>query len=73
MLLLLAGIGSLPTILVYVLVIGLFLAGLYFIINKFFPEPIKGYATAIVIVVAIILLIIFLLSLVGTGPRLNLS
>lgn len=70
MLCLLAGIGSLPVILIYVLVIGIFLAVLYYIITKFFPEPIKGYAVAIVVVVAAILLIWFLLSFVGAVPNL---
>lgn len=68
MLLLLAGgIASLPVILVYVLIIGIFLAVLYYIITKFFPEPIRGYAVAIVVVVAAILLIYMLLQFVGSG------
>lgn len=65
MLLFAAGIGSLPVILIYVLVIGIFLAVLYYIVTRFFPEPIKGYAIGVVIVVAAIILIWFLLSLVG--------
>lgn len=68
---LLLQLSSLPVILVYVLIVGLFLAALYFIITRFFPEPIKGYATGIVIVIAVIVLIIFLLGLVGQAPRLN--
>lgn len=72
MLLLLAGIGSLPVILVYVLVIGIFLAVLYYIITKFFPEPIRGYAVAIVVVIAAIILIYLLLSFVGAGTSLRL-
>lgn len=68
MLLLAAGIGSLPVILVYVLVIGIFLAALWYIISRFFPEPIKGYAVAVIVVVAAIILIWFLLSLVGKAP-----
>lgn len=67
MILLLTGIGSLPVILVYVLVVGIFLAVLYYIITKFFPEPIRGYAVAIVVVVAAIILMWFLISLVGGG------
>ncbi len=69
--LLLVGIGSLPVILVYTLVIGIFLAVLYFIITRFFPEPIRGYAIAIVVVVAAIILIWLLLSLVGSAPALT--
>lgn len=69
-LLLAGGIGSLPVILIYVLVIGIFLAVLYYIITKFFPEPIRGYAVAIVVVIAAIILIWFLLSFVGALPNL---
>lgn len=65
--LLLAGIASLPVILIYVLIIGIFLAVLYYIISKFFPEPIRGYAVAIVVVVAAILLIYLLLQFVQGG------
>lgn len=73
MLLLLTGlsIAALPTILIYVLVIGIFLAVLYYIITKFFPAPIAGYAVAVVIVIAAIILIMLLLSLVGSGPTLG--
>ena len=70
-LLLAAGVSSLPMILVYVLVIGIFLAVLYYIITKFFPEPIRGYAVGIVVVIAAIILIWFLLSLVGVAPNLS--
>lgn len=70
-LLLAGGIGSLPVILIYVLVIGIFLAVLYYIITKFFPEPMRGYAVAIVVVIAAIILIWFLLSFVGVAPSLR--
>ena len=65
--LLLAGlsVAALPTILIYVLIVGIFLAVLYYIITRFFPAPIAGYAVAVVVVIAAILLIYFLLSLVG--------
>lgn len=68
---LLVGVASLPVILVYVLVIGIFLAVLYYIITKFFPAPIQGYAIAIVVVIAAIILIWFFLSLVGAAPSLR--
>ena len=61
---LLVGIGSLPVILIYLLVAVIFLAVLYLLLSKL-PEPIAGWAKLIVIVVAAILLIYFLLSLVG--------
>jgi hypothetical protein len=70
MVLLLAGIASLPAILVYILIIGIFLATLYFIINRFFPEPMRGYAVGVVVVVAAILLIYLLLQFVGGGASL---
>jgi len=67
----LVGIAALPTILIYVLVIGIFLAVLWYIITRFFHEPIRGYAIAIVVVVAAIILIWLLLSLVGSAPALT--
>lgn len=69
MLLLLTGLGvaNLPVILIYTLIIGIFLAVLYFIITRFFPAPIAGYATAVVVVIAAIILIYVLLSFVGGG------
>lgn len=70
-LLLLVGISSLPVILIYVLVIGIFLAVLYYIITKFFPAPIAGYAVAVVVVIAAIIIIWLLLSLVGGAPALG--
>lgn len=63
----LAGISSLPVILIYVLIIGIFLATLYWIITKFFPAQIASYAIAVVVVVAAILLIYLLLQFVGGG------
>ncbi len=71
MFLLAAGIASLPVILIYVLIIGIFLAVLYYIITKFFPAPIAGYAIAIVVVIAAIIIIYLLLSLVGGAPALG--
>jgi hypothetical protein len=58
-------IANLPVILIYVLVVGIFLAVLWYIITKFFPAPIAGYAVAVVVVVAAIILIYLLLSFVG--------
>lgn len=69
---LLAGLtlAVLPKILVCVLILAIFLAALHYIINKFFPEPIRGYAWGVVIVVAAIVIIMLLLGLVGMGPSL---
>ncbi len=58
--LLLAGVGSLGPILIAVLIIGLFLLGLWYIITTFFPEPMKRYAWGVVVIAAIIILIYFL-------------
>ena len=55
--LLLVGVASLGPILVALLIICLFLAGVYYLITKFVPEPMKGYAIAIVVVIAIIVAI----------------
>lgn len=67
MLILLSGlsIAMLPMILIYVLIIAIFIGALYWVINKFFPEPMRGYAVGVVIVVAAIVAIYFLLSLIG--------
>ena len=73
MLLLLAGIASLPIILVYVLVIGIFLAVLWYVITSFFPPPIQRYALAVVVVVAAIIIIWLLLGLVGATPSLGVK
>lgn len=62
---LLAGLANLGPILVAVLIVGLFLAGLYYLITTFFPPPIQRYAIAVIVVIAIIILIYFLLPFAG--------
>jgi len=70
MTILLAGLalGSLASLLIYVLIAVIVLSVIYWLINKFAPEPIKGYAIAIVVVIAVIFLIYFLLQMVGGAP-----
>jgi energy-converting hydrogenase Eha subunit B len=63
----LAALPGLVALLIYVLIAVLVLSLIYWLINRFCPEPIKGYAVAVVVVVATIFLIWFLLSLVGGG------
>lgn len=71
MLLLLAAAPSLVMLLVYLVVIGIVLALVYYVINSLFPEPFRKWATVIVVVIGGIALIWLLLSLVrGGGPSL---
>lgn len=63
--LLLVGLSSLGPILIAVLIIGLFLAGLYYLVITFFPEPMRRYAIAVIIVIAIVILIYLLLPFAG--------
>jgi hypothetical protein len=63
---LLASLG-IVSILVYVLIAVIVLSVIYWLIAKFIPEPLKGYATAIVVEIAVIFLIWFLLGLVNRG------
>lgn len=55
------------TFLIYLVIAVLVLSIVYYVINKHAPEPIRGWAITIVIVIAAIFLIYFLLSLVGRG------
>lgn len=68
--LLLIGMASLPMLLVYLVIIGIVLAVVYYVINRLFPEPFKSWATVIVVVLGAILLIWFLLQLVGGSGKL---
>lgn len=66
MLLLLAGgLASLGPLLIAVLIIALFLGGLYYLITTFFPEPMQRYALAVVFIIAIVILIYLLLPFAG--------
>lgn len=59
-------IAALPMILLYVLIVVIFLALLWFILSKL-PAPIGTYAWWVVIVIAGIILLLFLISLAGGG------
>jgi len=74
MLLLLTGglsLSALPLLLVYLLIILIVVSVIYWLINSFAPEPIKRYAIAVVVVIAVICLIYFLLQLVGGASPLR--
>lgn len=60
-------LSSLPMILLYVLIIVLFLALLWFILSKA-PEPVASWSKTIVIVIGGIILLWFLISL-ATGSE----
>lgn len=73
MTLLLTGLSlaSLPVILLYILIVVIFLALLWFILSKA-PAPIAGWAQTIVIVLGGIILLWFLISLItGNGNPLQ--
>lgn len=67
MLLLLTGlsIAALPMILLYVLIIVVFLAVLYWILSSF--EPSRPWAYKLVLILGGIILLLFLISLAGGG------
>jgi hypothetical protein len=54
-------------LLVYVLIAVIAISVIYWLITRFVPEPLKGYAVAIVVVIGAILLIYLLLGLVNGG------
>lgn len=60
------GLACLPTILIWVLIVVVFLFILYLILSKL-PAPIGGYAQWIVTVVALILLLILLIQFAQGG------
>ena len=61
------GIGALSMLLIYLLIVLIVVSVIYWLINSFAPEPIKRYAIAVVVVIAVICLIYFLLQLAGGG------
>lgn len=65
--LLLIAMPGLITMLIYLVIIGIVLAVVYYVIGMLFPEPFRSWATVIVIVLGAILLIWFLLQLAGGG------
>jgi hypothetical protein len=60
-------LAALPAILIYVLVIGIALAVIYWIITTFFPAPLQRYAVGALMVIAAIFIIYLLLGLLGGG------
>ena len=64
-------LSALPLLLVYLLIILIVVSVIYWLINSFAPEPIKRYAIAVVVVIAVICLIYFLLQIVGGSSPLH--
>jgi hypothetical protein len=66
--LLLAGLASLPTLLIWLVIIGIVLAVAWYAINALFPEPFRKWAIVILVVVGAIILITYvLMPLAGGG------
>lgn len=58
-----AGLGSIPMLLVYLLVICIVIGVVYWLITSFLPEPFRKWAIAIVVVIGAILAIKLLVGL----------
>lgn len=59
-------LAALPTILLILICIGVFLLVVYWVIQWFFPEPAKAHAWHIVMILGSIILLIWLIQL-ATG------
>jgi len=59
-------------LLIYVLVFLIVLSVVYYLVNSLAPEPIKKYAIAIVLVIAVIALLLFVTQMFGSGSDLKL-
>lgn len=56
---------------IYVVVFVIVVSLVYYLVGTFLPEPMRKYAIAIVVVVAVLFLLYFLLSLTGTTTGLH--
>ena len=66
-------IGTLVSLVIYLLVVGLIVWLLMFLIDYVpVPDPFNRVAKIIIMVVAVLIVIILLLGLVGEGPGLRL-
>jgi predicted PurR-regulated permease PerM len=66
-------IGTLLTLLVYALVIGLLLWLVQFVLSRFpVPEPFRNIIWIVAVVIAVIFLIMLLLDIVGGGANLGI-
>jgi len=59
-------------LLVYLLVFLIVLSVVYYLVNSLAPEPVKKYAIAIVLVIAVIVLLLFVTKMFGGGASLDL-
>lgn len=71
--LLFAGLGSLPMLLVGLLILCIVIAVAYWLITNLLPAPFQKWAIAVlVVVVAIVLIVYILIPLAGGGGGLGL-
>jgi hypothetical protein len=67
-------IGSLVSIVIYLIVIGCIFGLLYYLLNILpIPEPIKSFVRIALIVLIVLVLIFWLLSIVGGGPVVHIG
>jgi len=71
MLLLIASVGIVQ-LLVWLLVFLIVLSVVYYLVNSLAPEPIKKYAIAIVLVIAVIVSLLFVTKMFGGSGGLDL-
>lgn len=69
MLILLLATPNIIQLLIWLLIFLIVLSVVYWLINTLAPEPLKKYAIAIVVVLAVIMLLYFLLPYAGSGPH----
>lgn len=60
---------NLIQMLIWLLIFLIVLSVVYWLINTLAPEPLKKYAIAIVVVIAVIMLLYFLMPYAGGGPK----
>jgi hypothetical protein len=57
---------GLITFLVYLLILLIVIALVWWLCNQFLPEPLRRYAQAIIVVICVVVLIYLLLGLIGS-------
>jgi hypothetical protein len=66
-------IGALINLIVYLLIVGILLALVYWVLDAIpIPQPINRIIKIVVVVIAVLVLVLVLLQLVGTGGNLTL-
>jgi hypothetical protein len=67
-------VGSLFTLIVVLLVIGILLWLAFYVLRQFPPpEPLGRIIQVIIVVIAVLILVVFLLNLVGIGGGVRIS